>query len=674
MFFHERNSYILSFYRPWKHRANFLDSRTPPSTRSVALYGSWDNFSAPYPMQRDSRTGQEHWSGCHSFSNIICDGDPQPGGIPRDGGLKMGGTYWYYVCLLSPLSAQPVPLTHTVEQYKLDDDIEFHNSAEPSTTYCPMLPGQLVNVLNVPFALSSGRPRNGSVSSTSSEYRTMNPTDKFMNPRPVPAKPSLPRLKTSPTMSQHTWSTGSSPISAGSRGRSASSRGTSQPGSANTLRIIRLARKPSADTHSRSTSRGSNRSVGIIGAFKALASPRSTSPEASVERGRSTTLNEDLRTSHGRGSSGHSVLSKKTVLTRTPPIPEVTELSPTGPARELVLRREFDETIDGNVGLAITSFQQHRRQRSLSREPSSLRNSLLLDESPGPKSSEVPISTYRPMETLKEVASMTNTPIWPLTAIKIEGENLVDDDKNGPDLGKRLPTLPNSPSSAYPPSSIADDSPRQRFEEELANLQSHFSATTIDTESYTNSYINNEQSRFSDWSCSTTRLSPTSDCAISIIDLEPMSPTVELDNTLREVNPTLMAGQDEQKDNPEARGYSAPTTDALPSAFSFSTISSIASSAAPSSHIDLDGAKDADFSWSKFQHYSLPTDETESTATFKQVASPKHVSPLVLEAADRDQGFQSQLTSYDGSTMPHSSSMQQLLDELSYLGDMIQHH
>jgi hypothetical protein len=414
--------------------------------------------------------------------------------------------------------------------------------------------------------------------------------------------------------------------------------------------------------------------VGIIGAFKALASPRSTSPEASVERGRSKTSDKDLPASHARGSSGHSVLSKKTVLTRTPPIPEATELSPTGPARELVLRREFEEALDGNMGLAITSFQQHRRQRSLSREPSSLRNSLLLDEGPGLKSSEGPSAVYRPMETLKEIASTANTPIWPLTAIKIEGENLVDDDKDGPDLGKRLPTLPNSPSSAYPPSSIADDSPRLRFEEELENLQSHFSATTIDTESYTNSYINNDQSRFSDWTCGTTRFSPTSDCAASIIDLEPMNPTVELDHTLREVNPMLVAGRDELKIDPKAKGYSAATADSLPSAFSFSTISSIASSAAPSSHIDLDSAKDADFSWSKFQHYSLPTDETESNATFKQVASPKQASPLVLEATDRDQGFQSQLTSFDGSTMPHSTSMQQLLDELSYLGDMIQHH
>lgn len=558
-------------------------------------------------------------------------------------------------------------LTYNFEQYKLDDDIEFHNSTEPSTTSCPLLPGQLVNVLNVPFAFSSGRSRNDSVSSTSSDYRTMNPADKFMNPRPVPAKPSLPRLKTSPTLSQHTWSTSSSPISAGSRrGRSASSRGTPQPGGANTLRIIRLARKPSVDTHSRSTSRGSNRSVGIIGAFKALASPRSTSPEIGIERGRPKTSSQD---------PPRRVLSKKPGLPRTPPIPEVTELSPTGPTRELVLRREFEETIDGNLGLAISSFQQHRRQRSLSREPSSLRNSLLLDDPAAQKSSEVPTTSYRPMETLKEMASAANTPVWPLTAIKIEGENLVDDDdQNRPDLEKRLPTLPNSPSSAYPPSSVADDSPRQRFEEELENLQSHFSATTIDTESYTNSYIVNDHSRFSDWTCSTTRFSHASDCADSIIDFEPMSPTVDLDDTLREVKAISVVGQDEQKSDLQGKGSSVPSIDALPSAFSFSTISSIASSAVQSSHVDIDSPKDGDFSWSKFQHYSLPTDETGSITTLKQVASPKQVAPLVFDGSERDAGFQPQLKSYGGSDMPHSTSMKQLLDELSYLGDMIQHH
>lgn len=55
-------------------------------------------------MQKDSRTGRGHWRGCHSFQNIICDGDSLNATESRDGGLKMGGKYWYYVW----------PLPHTV--------------------------------------------------------------------------------------------------------------------------------------------------------------------------------------------------------------------------------------------------------------------------------------------------------------------------------------------------------------------------------------------------------------------------------------------------------------------------------------------------------------------------------------------------------------------------------
>lgn len=42
----------------------------------------------------------------------------------------MGGTYWYY--------------------YRLDGELEQHDPVEPSTTACPLLPGQQVNILEVP--------------------------------------------------------------------------------------------------------------------------------------------------------------------------------------------------------------------------------------------------------------------------------------------------------------------------------------------------------------------------------------------------------------------------------------------------------------------------------------------------------------------------------------------
>ncbi|KIX07274.1 uncharacterized protein Z518_01927 [Rhinocladiella mackenziei CBS 650.93] len=625
--------------------------RTPPSTRSVSLHGSWDNFSTPYPMQRDSRTGPEHWSGCHSFSNIICDGDLQPNGVPREGGLKMGGTYWYY--------------------YKLDDEIEFHNSAEPSTTSCPLLPGQLVNVLNVPFALSTSRPRNDSVSSTGSEYRTMNPTDKFLNPRPVPAKPSLPRLKTSPTFPQQSWSSSSSPVSASSRqGRSTTSRGPSQPGSANTFRVIRLTKKPSVEGPSRSTSRGSNRSVGIMSAFRALASPRMASPEAGVDRGRAATVDENPPVPLSRAPSGRSITPKRSGLGQMSPVAEIAPTAASGPNRELALRREFDQTADGVAALTMSSFGQHRRQGSLSREPSTLRNSLSLEGDSEQASLDQPNVHYHPLETLKEVLSASNTPVWPVTAMRVEEGDSVDEKQIPLDLEKRLPTLPNTPSSAYPPSNV-DESPSNRLSDDIEHLQSRFSSTTIETESHTDSYIPHERSHFSDWTYDTAKLSPQSEYDPSIIDFEPMSPAAEDEFEFRDIHPIDVTSEGDHRIDLETKRYSAAKQDGLPSASSFSTVSSVASSATPSSHVDLDGAKEAEFAWSKFQHYSLPTEDVGSGVTLKRASTTEKVAPLVVDEHHRPGTFQPQLT-FDGPAIPHSTSMQQLLDELSYLGGMIQ--
>lgn len=55
-------------------------------------------------MKRDVRLGAEHWTGCHNFENIICDGDVEKASGPRQGGLKMGGKYWYYVGVVHAVS------------------------------------------------------------------------------------------------------------------------------------------------------------------------------------------------------------------------------------------------------------------------------------------------------------------------------------------------------------------------------------------------------------------------------------------------------------------------------------------------------------------------------------------------------------------------------------------
>ncbi|KAF2622497.1 hypothetical protein BU25DRAFT_462819 [Macroventuria anomochaeta] len=81
----------------------------------------------------------------------------------RDGPLKMGGTYWYY--------------------YEVDGDKECHNPSQPSTTVCPLLPGQSVNILEIPV---EERSRSNSIENSSAFTR--NPKDRYLTPVP-PGKP-----------------------------------------------------------------------------------------------------------------------------------------------------------------------------------------------------------------------------------------------------------------------------------------------------------------------------------------------------------------------------------------------------------------------------------------------------------------------------------------------------
>ncbi|CAG8982769.1 hypothetical protein HYALB_00001050, partial [Hymenoscyphus albidus] len=154
--------------------------QTSPYTQSVHLIGSWDNFSKHYTMEHDTKRARGQWRGCYAFTDIICDGDGA-NGSKRTGGLKMGATYYYY--------------------YELDNGTEVHDPSVPFTTSCPYLPGQPVNLLQVPVEVQPIRLRSASVNSLSAiEIMTMNPADKFVAPRPPPPPPTTTRTsKTSPS-------------------------------------------------------------------------------------------------------------------------------------------------------------------------------------------------------------------------------------------------------------------------------------------------------------------------------------------------------------------------------------------------------------------------------------------------------------------------------------------
>lgn len=127
-------------------------------------------------MQSDGHRGRGVWTGCHSFENIICDGDRINQLRPRNGALKQGGTYWYY--------------------YKLDDAEEAYDSAALTTCACPLLPGQMVNVLEIPVEVIEAPQRVCSASAnlpTTMEFSmTTNPEDRY---KKIYSKPptKLPR-------------------------------------------------------------------------------------------------------------------------------------------------------------------------------------------------------------------------------------------------------------------------------------------------------------------------------------------------------------------------------------------------------------------------------------------------------------------------------------------------
>ncbi|KAH0370327.1 hypothetical protein KCU65_g2713, partial [Aureobasidium melanogenum] len=150
--------------------------KSRPDVQAVELFGSWDNFSRPYRMQNDGHRGRGVWTGCHSFENIICDGERINQLRPRNGALKQGGTYWYY--------------------YKLDDAEETCDLTASTTSACPLLPGQMVNVMEIPIEVIEAPQRVSSASAdlpTTMEHpMTINPEDRY---KKIYSKPptKLPR-------------------------------------------------------------------------------------------------------------------------------------------------------------------------------------------------------------------------------------------------------------------------------------------------------------------------------------------------------------------------------------------------------------------------------------------------------------------------------------------------
>ena len=557
-----------------------------------------------------------------------------------------------------------------------------------------MLPGQLVNVLNVPLYFSGQRQRNDSVSSTSSLNRTMNPHDKYLNPRPAPL-PSLPRLNTSPVVRlDDTSAVSSATISPWSGLPSAVTQHTSQPTSASGLRMFRLPRKASVDGASRSTSPQS-RMGGLRAKFGSFKPSRADSQE-DLLRGRPQEPEMELnisgpimqhRSSDNRSLKSTSSTSSPASSRQVSPHPSAEMETPGVKSSYFSLRPHMEHGADHEETFPTVSFQQHRRQRSHSKEPSHLRRSRSISEEGDAPEPTLIVTTapYQPLETLREVASAQNTPTWPVTARRIPAQLVTSPRLDETHLEKRLPTLPNTPSSAYPPS-IYSDSPAKQLDKQIGALQSHFSVSTMDSVPVIHDEPCPGISHFSSWTVSTGISSRGSNYSEEYSDHDAESVG---SNRMSSLSALGSPYESKSADTLAPLGPSLQRHEQLASATSCSTFSSTLSTS-PSSpasesfefeHISLDTSVGSGKP-QNVQAYRLPDLSPDANGPLTCVKTTPQdrfptsgldfASPLKSEFEVPPVAVGQTKHNRLDSTFAHSESMQQLLHELSYLGDMIQ--
>lgn len=336
----------------------------------------------------------------------------------------------------------------------LDNDIEYYNEAEPTTTVCPLLPGQPVNVLNVPIILPDSRSHGRSVSgsSQSSDHvRTMNPEDKYMNPRKPPPQPQPVRLQTSALISRQP-----SPA---------------QPSKLPIAEIHRSASQPHGAA--RKGHKKDSRSMSPPRARALLAALRQP-----TETERKLDPVQTVNAPYMAPRQKESVENRRNVPGITVnagiAIPSSAS-SPDKPGSSTIqsrraMKAHAGETTPGR--LLTVQTRPEPRKPSPSRSAAQGKTAVF-DEN------------FAIREALKDIANSGDLPT-PTAACAKE---------------KRLPTLPNTPSSVMDEAVRAIDERDRAMDEEIP--RSYFSNMTESTENSTHSRLVPEHSRFSEWSTDT---------------------------------------------------------------------------------------------------------------------------------------------------------------------------
>lgn len=544
------------------------------------------------------------------------------------------------------------------------------------TTSCPFLPGQPVNVLNVPVILpdtQTRRKRDSSVSSQRSDYRTMNPEDKYMNPR-TPPKPKLPRLKTSPTIPQGELSSWYSLLSLPLY--AVAQRSASQPASA----IPTLDYRPSKDPgrkEARSVSPPKSR--GIRDAFRNWTPSRSATPHPEESRGRLAGREEE---NHRYYADDHwLVVPESGYCSSNYSSGLVSRTSSNGhdyPGTLPFRHHDFNANDYGPLPI-----QDRRAAKLVARDLS-------------------PYGTCSAVNTLVEniahddsINATTNTRSGGLEdslchyssslSVSVGSMPAADDETPTPraykSSEKRLPTLPNSPSSVMDEALETIDS--QNAALDMDALQSHFSDWTSTDGSCAGSF--RERSRFSEWSTDeeVETVSPASMTSSSTFNNDSHTSTFD--------DVSIVPHPDKHCGSASFHGPVTPTLNAIPESTSTAIVDGSPSlgfsSGLPPLIITSDDLRISglcistpkDDEYNPKRHAGLfgrlgsmgdilqaPDSASSSCTVFPERSNDAQDDNIEFETNNNNSG------SFNDAALSRSSVMQELMDELGYLGDMIQ--
>jgi len=552
-------------------------------------------------------------------------------------------------------------LTDNNLQYQLNGDVEYHNPAEPSTTSCPLLPGQPVNVLEVPIQLGGEdqRSRNGSTSSGTPATCTMNPDDKYLNPRPPPVpklscftalQSSLHEL-TAPSASP---GSGRSPWSSKSRTYSPCSR--SSPTLKSSLSCARMT----------STGRMS----------RSLSPKRSSMPRVALCRGRPPlSAGADSEWDRGRRHGIH--------VERKIDLEEPVRISRTDEARRC-------------SPLRVTQSESHSRISPFSPYPVEERDSepSLTAERPISRQDICVSQITWSRSNLGETSSLRHSVRFEEADV---GSDIYGFQRESKDLGIEntiCPTLLEAPfecqiqaaqhvSLEYP-----TDLPRVWTSEDASNNHNPDTASNAAlTQNATTPNLNNFhtleppifppngappqllRNHFSAWNTTTVAPSPTSPDIID--DHTSPSLTSATDTSSDPLSPYRLSFHFDTPSSPELDG----TTNTTPHEYRTSTYSHPTSRPVDvaDNHPTFDPLPNLDHNAPTFQAYSLPALHHASDLTLRKLPTPRGAfSPAPPRPApdshDRSPGL---VQSWNDGSAHRLTAKEELLDDLAYLGDMI---